>query len=411
MNTSIKTILKSALVVGAFSIALYSFAEWTVPTATPPGDNAEAPINVSYELQSKSGPLVVGALRSLGAGIFDDTLTTVGAVGIGTTAPGAKLEVAGQVKITGGNPAHNKVLASDALGLATWKTLAELGGGGGGGGDTIWLRDSGDALIKPAVANDSIWLGFNSTIYKSATSANANVVRFLHNTGGSGNSNTFLGKVAGNSTSITGNGNTGLGYSALELTSSGGNNTAVGAGSLKITTEGSNNTAVGANTLLNNTTGSQNTVVGSNAGITTSSISNATAIGYTASVNDSNKIRLGNSAVSVIEGQVDFSYPSDRRIKENIKNVDLGLNFIKSLRPITYERIGGDDRINYGFVAQEVEALLGGRDTSMVMTDSTAEGMKTMSYTQMIAPMVKAIQEQQEQIELLKQEIELLKNK
>jgi hypothetical protein len=45
-----------------------------------------------------------------------------GNVGIGTTSPGAKLEVAGQVKITGGSPAVGKILTCDSAGLATWQT-------------------------------------------------------------------------------------------------------------------------------------------------------------------------------------------------------------------------------------------------------------------------------------------------
>lgn len=45
-----------------------------------------------------------------------------GFIGIGTAIPGAKLEVAGQVKITGGTPGVGKVLTSDAAGLATWQT-------------------------------------------------------------------------------------------------------------------------------------------------------------------------------------------------------------------------------------------------------------------------------------------------
>lgn len=44
-------------------------------------------------------------------------------VGIGTENPTAKLEVAGQVKITGGAPALGKVLTSDATGLATWANV------------------------------------------------------------------------------------------------------------------------------------------------------------------------------------------------------------------------------------------------------------------------------------------------
>ncbi len=47
-----------------------------------------------------------------------------GKVGIGTTNLNsvAKLEVAGQIKITGGNPGLNKILVSDATGLASWQT-------------------------------------------------------------------------------------------------------------------------------------------------------------------------------------------------------------------------------------------------------------------------------------------------
>ena len=53
-----------------------------------------------------------------------------GNVGIGTgttTPPAAKLEVAGQVKITGGNPGAGKVLTSDASGLASWGAPATGG--------------------------------------------------------------------------------------------------------------------------------------------------------------------------------------------------------------------------------------------------------------------------------------------
>jgi len=57
-------------------------------------------------------------------------INSSGNVGIGTTAPDAKLHVAGQVKITGGSPGADKVLTSDANGLATWTDPS-------GGGHTI----------------------------------------------------------------------------------------------------------------------------------------------------------------------------------------------------------------------------------------------------------------------------------
>jgi hypothetical protein len=59
-----------------------------------------------------------------------------GNVGIGTATPGAKLEVAGQVKITGGSPSEGKVLTSNATGLADWR-IPSSGGFGNYGNVTI----------------------------------------------------------------------------------------------------------------------------------------------------------------------------------------------------------------------------------------------------------------------------------
>jgi hypothetical protein len=52
------------------------------------------------------------------------TVLKNGNTGIGADTPSAKLEVAGQMKITGGNPAAGKVLTSDANGLASWQNAA-----------------------------------------------------------------------------------------------------------------------------------------------------------------------------------------------------------------------------------------------------------------------------------------------
>ncbi|MBX7182442.1 MAG: hypothetical protein K1X82_10040 [Bacteroidia bacterium] len=57
------------------------------------------------------------------------SLSGDGNVGIGTADPTSKLEVAGQLKITGGGPGQGKVLTSDANGLASWQT--PTGGGTG----------------------------------------------------------------------------------------------------------------------------------------------------------------------------------------------------------------------------------------------------------------------------------------
>jgi hypothetical protein len=57
-----------------------------------------------------------------------------------------------------------------------------------------------------------------------------------------------------------------------------------------------------------------------------------------------------------------YSLPSDSRIKKNIENINLGLDFINSLRPVQYNTIFQDpkneSRKNFGLIAQEVEQTL-----------------------------------------------------
>lgn len=75
------------------SISLQSIlADWVPPTATAPANNVAAPINTGTTGQQKAGPLIVnvgGSADSVGF-VVDN-----GKVGIGTTIPGAKLEIKG----------------------------------------------------------------------------------------------------------------------------------------------------------------------------------------------------------------------------------------------------------------------------------------------------------------------------
>lgn len=103
--------------------------------------------------------------HAITAGVARATFGATGNVGIGVTDPDAKLEVNGQVKITGGTPGLNKVLTSDADGLASWAavtTLADHGDLGGLADDDhtqyalLLGRAGGQQLIGGIAAGDDL---------------------------------------------------------------------------------------------------------------------------------------------------------------------------------------------------------------------------------------------------------------
>jgi hypothetical protein len=238
-----------------------------------------------------------------------------------------------------------------------------------------------------------------------------------------------------------GNNNTAVGYNALTaLPGTARFNTAVGSNSLSGVNSSSaiNNVAVGNNTMTgsgvitqsvaigsdamsNASTGStRNTAVGYGAGTGvgggTDNVfigssaqgvgggSNQIAIGSGATTAASNTVRIGNTSISFIGGQVGFTNSSDRRWKDNIQGSGLGLEFLKTLRPVSYFRKNDSNKkTEYGFIAQELEeAFMKAGDANNAVISKDDAGMYGVRYSDFISISVKAIQEQQEQIEELK---------
>jgi len=116
MNQKIRVILKSFFVLGLFALSLQAIATWQPPSTAPAGGNAQPPINVGTTSQIKSSDLGLTGNFVANSAIFNSTLNVAG------NATFNSLATFGQIKITGGSPGANKVLTSDANGLASWST-------------------------------------------------------------------------------------------------------------------------------------------------------------------------------------------------------------------------------------------------------------------------------------------------
>ena len=208
--------------------------------------------------------------------------------------------------------------------------------------------------------------------------------------------------------------NSASGGLALHSNTTGSSNTASGYKALYSNTTGSFNTASGLDALASNITGIGNTAIGFAADVTSDDLTNATAIGYNAQVVASNMVRIGNDTVAVIGGAAAWSNFSDKRLKEDIEPVDTGISLINDLKPVVYHRINNDEPdVEMGLLAQEVEATLEkhGLGNSGMVHQPTEDSPMSLRYNDLLAPMIKAIQELDDASEAKDEQIALLEQK
>ena len=93
--------------------------------------------------------------------------------------------------------------------------------------------------------------------------------------------------------------------------------------------------------------------------------------------------------------------PSDKRLKTNINDINYGLDAVMKLSPKEYDW-KKDNRHDIGFIAQEVEEVI-----PEIVKDKKHfdKDIKTLDYEKLTAVLIKAVQEQQEQINELKEKL------
>jgi trimeric autotransporter adhesin len=111
--------------------------------------------------------------------------------------------------------------------------------------------------------------------------------------------------------------------------------------------------------------------------------------------------------VLFVESSGAFTTVSDRKFKTNIQTSNLGLDFVMRLRPVTYNMFEGHEGILYtGLIAQELEQVVDdmGVEFSGLKRPANESDHYGVSYATLTIPLIKAVQEQQAEIDALRAE-------
>ena len=141
-----------------------------------------------------------------------------------------------------------------------------------------------------------------------------------------------------------------------------------------------------------------------------------------------NSVTLGNANVTRVYAAQDGAAvlyangtinSSDSRFKSKVQPMNLGLQFINKLNPVSYfkmsksqykgEKDDKDLKYEYGLIAQEVEEVLKETEPKNPVIIKDEEGFLGMDYKQINMPLIKAVQELSEENIQLKADIAVIK--
>ncbi len=368
-------------------------------------------------------------------------ITNDGNVGIGTTSPTNKLDVAGHInsgesyKIDGytvlANPAPDNIFVGRYVGVSNTT------GAGNSAMGYMALNKNTTGFANSAVGHVALYENTTGTD-NSAMGDNA----LVHNTTGSLNSAMGSGALSANT---IGGHNSAMGRDTLRSNTTGNDNSAMGDGALANNTTGNQNSALGAYALCFLTTGSNNTAVGYKAGW---GYPNATGsgnvfLGYSAGSGEtgSNKLYIHNSSgTPLIYGEFDtkmvgintaapagytlavngsaaktgggsWSTFSDIRLKDVHGSYQRGLSEVSHLNPVKYKYTSDNDmnlaadKEYVGLVAQDVQGVI------PEAVEENSNGYLMVNNDPIIWAMVNAIKELRAENELLKQRIDALESR
>ena len=115
-----------------------------------------------------------------------------------------------------------------------------------------------------------------------------------------------------------------------------------------------------------------------------------------------NLIDISDSGHTCLYNSTGAHPSSDIRLKEDITMIDPAI--AKHLMPVQF-RFKGDDKLHYGFIAQDVQKVIPD------VVDESTDGYLTLTYHELIAPLYALVQEQENRINQLEIRLRALEDK
>ena len=309
-------------------------------------------------------------------------------------------------KINGGQGDDGQVLTSTGSGVA-WEAAS------GGATDINGLSDA------KTFGTSSLMLGDATTGTIDAANYNVGLGVDVFAALTSGDDNVAVGFSALND-NTTGSGNIGIGYKAGEEITTGSYSTVIGYDAANGMTTGPSNVIIGAQTCDGATEIEKCIMIGRLATHAATNNDSMIVIGYnsTGKGDSTGFINPGGGAVYQGNNATAWAQTSDRRIKKNIVDNNVGLNVINKIRVRNFEYRTLDEIVDFdnpkaavveqegiqlGAIAQELEDFL------PEVVETTSEGVKSVTADRITWHLVNAVQELTAQVETLKTEVETLK--